>query len=275
MHTTLDDTIEIDATTHASTASVPAATATAPPGMKLVDPFAHYAASEGDAFFDGDYVKLDQKLGWICGQEKKLIGATETFVAAVHDARHGWISFGENTERHTELIIDKPELLPCFACGGTAQEHDDNPKQCDWRPVVYLPLRSATNPNDDAICFTGTGKGARKALGQLCGTYRRSSTDRQGKSPVLILKSRSFPNGSGGTTAWPVFKIVGWEFFTPGVPAPEPTLVAVSIAPPSSPATPKLAGAFGSSGPSVRERAPALAGAGAGKGGDLDDKIPF
>lgn len=35
------------------------------------------------------------------------------------------------------------------------------------------------------------------------------------------------------------------------------------------------AGDFGSAGPSVRERQPALAGAGAGKGGDLDDEIPF
>jgi hypothetical protein len=246
--------------------------------MKLVDPFAHYAASEGDAFFDGDYVKLDQKLGWICGQEKRLIGATETFVAAMHEARHGWIRFAkaddESTERHTELIMVKPELSLCSACGGTAREHDDNPKQCDWQPVVYLPLRSATNSNDDAICFTGTGKGARKALEQLCGSYRRPSTDRQGKSPVLILKSRSFQNGSGGITAWPVFKIVGWEFFTPGVPALEPTLVAVPIAPPSSPATPKLA-----------ERTPELAAridggvfAGAAqtpKRDDMDDEIPF
>jgi single-strand DNA-binding protein len=34
-------------------------------------------------------------------------------------------------------------------------------------------------------------------------------------------------------------------------------------------------GDFGSLGPSVRDRQPALAGAGAGKGGDMDDEIPF
>jgi single-strand DNA-binding protein len=34
-------------------------------------------------------------------------------------------------------------------------------------------------------------------------------------------------------------------------------------------------GDFGSAGPTARERKPALAGAGAGKGGDLDDEIPF
>jgi len=34
-------------------------------------------------------------------------------------------------------------------------------------------------------------------------------------------------------------------------------------------------GSFGSSGPSAREKQPALAGAGAGKRGDMDDEIPF
>jgi single-strand DNA-binding protein len=34
-------------------------------------------------------------------------------------------------------------------------------------------------------------------------------------------------------------------------------------------------GDFGSSGPSTRERKPALAGAGGGKRGDMDDEIPF
>src|SRR5882724_7783451 len=34
-------------------------------------------------------------------------------------------------------------------------------------------------------------------------------------------------------------------------------------------------GSFGSSGPSTREKQPALAGAGAGKRGDMDDEIPF
>jgi len=35
------------------------------------------------------------------------------------------------------------------------------------------------------------------------------------------------------------------------------------------------AGGFGAPGPSMREKQPALAGAGAGRGGDMDDEIPF
>jgi hypothetical protein len=174
---------------------------TPPPGHQLVDPFAHYAASEGaEAFFDGDYVKIDQEHhAWVRGREKEPIGATEAFVANMPETRHGHIKFaksdGEGVERHTMLIMECPELPPCPACGNIADEHDD--KRCDWRPVVYLPLR--------------------------------------------------------GTTTWPVFKRIGWDYSTPGVPAPQPPPVAVPIAPPSPPATPRKRGAVG----------------------DMDDEIPF
>jgi hypothetical protein len=249
---------ERTAVTENAGADVPAAakadTPMVPPGHKLVDPFAHYGQREGgEAFFDGDYVKLDQDTGWNRGQGKTLIGVTEAFVANMPGARHGPIKFakgdGEGTEHRTALIMECPELPPCPACGNIVDEHDD--KRCDWRSVVYLPLRSVTDP-DDVLCFTGTGKGARRAVAKLCKIYSRPGSDRQGKSPVILLESRSFPNKNGGTTTWPVFKRISWEFFTPGVPAPQPQPIAIPIPQPSSPA-------------------PARKGA----VGDLDDEIPF
>jgi len=243
----------------AAETAVPAAsntdTPTMPPGHKLVDPFTHYAAIEGgDAFFNGDYARIDPEHGWVRGREKKPIGATEAFVAKMHEARHGHIKFaksdGESVEHRTALIRERPELPPCPTCGNIVDEHDD--KRCDWRPVVYLPLRSVTDP-DDVVCFTGTGKGARRAVAQLCRIYAREGADRQGKSPAMTLNTWSFENKSGGTTTWPVFKLIGWEFFAPGVPAPQPQPIAIPIAPPSSPAP-------------ARKRA---------VGGDLDDEIPF
>jgi hypothetical protein len=258
MQDTFDDETERADVVENAGADVPAAakadTPAAPPGMKLVDPFAHYAQLEGgEAFFDGDYVKLDQDTGWNRGQGKTPIGATEAFVAKMHEARQGHIKFpkseGESLEHRTALIMERPVLPPCPACGNIVDEHDD--KRCDWRPAVYLPLRSVTDP-DDVVCFTGTGKGARRAVAQLCKIYSRPGSDRQGKSPVILLESRSFPNKNGGTTTWPVFKLIGWEFFTPGVPAPQAQPIAIPIPKPSSPA-------------------PARKGA----VGDLDDEIPF
>jgi len=80
------DEIEKTAAAENTAADVPATakadTPTVPPGHQLVDPFAHYAAIEGpEAFFDGDYVRIDQERGWIRGKEKEPIGATEAFVA--------------------------------------------------------------------------------------------------------------------------------------------------------------------------------------------------
>jgi hypothetical protein len=223
--------------------AVPATAMTAPPGKKFVDPFAHYAAGEGGTFFSGDYVRLDQTLGWVRGQEKEPLDATEAWIADVNDARHGWIRFGksdgESTKRHTVLIREHPELPACPACGGTNADEHEKSKRCDWRPVVYLPLRSVADP-DDVVCFTGTGKGARVAMAQLCGVYARPGADRRGKSPRLLLKSRSFENDNKGTTVWPVFDLDGWEFFTPGMSAPEVQPIAVPIAPPAKPAAAAL-----------------------------------
>src|SRR6516225_5726452 len=177
-------------------------TPTVPPGHKLVHPFAHYAAIEGgDAFFNGDYAKVDQEHGWVRGREKKPIGATEAFVAKMHEARHGHIKFaksdGESVEHRTALIMDRPELPPCPACGNIADEHDD--KRCDWRPAVYLPLRSVTDPSD-VMCFTGNGLGARRALAQLCRIYARELADHQGKSRTILLEARSFKHAACGNS---------------------------------------------------------------------------
>ena len=90
-------------------------------------------------------------------------------------------------------------------------------------------------------------------MAQLCRIYAREGADRQGKGPAITLNTWSFDNKSGGTTTWPVFKLIGWEFFTPGVPAPQPQPIAIPIPQPSSPAP-------------ERKRA---------VGGDLDDEIPF
>jgi len=244
-------TTDVDAMPAVNTSDVP----TAPPEHKLVDPFAHYAEIEGgEAFFDGDYLKLDQKSKeYVRGQKKEPVGATEVFVANLHEARHGWIKFGEEgVQRQTWLIVKRPELLQCPACGDTVDDHDD--KRCDWRPTIYLPMRSGTG-TDDLVCFTGGGKGARRAVAQLCGIYAREGANRRGKSPAITLQTWSFENKSGGTTTWPDFSnIVGWEFFEPGVATPEPKPVAVPIAPPTPAKTVKAL-------PPKRD--------------DMDDQIPF
>ena len=258
------DEIDRETASKPATATAPAtakaaAAPTAPPGTKLVDPFAHYAASEGDSFFNGDYVQLDQKLGWVRGEAKKPLDGTEAWVADMQDARHGYIKFSADgpATRKTARILESPEPPPREACGDNDKldwPMRGGERRDPWQPVVYLPMRSVADP-DDVVCFTGTGKGARKAMAQLCRIYARPGADRQGKDPVILLEGRSFQNDSGGTTTWPIFKMIGLDYFTPGTPAPPVQSIAIPIAPPAKPtvgALPKR-----------------------GELGDMDDDIPF
>ena len=201
MQNNFDDENEKATAAGNASANVPATakadTPTVPPGHELVDPFAHYAAIEGgDAFFNGDYARIDPEHGWVRGQEKEPIGATEAFVANMPEARHGHIKFakgdGEGTERRTALIMERPELPPCPACGNIIDNHDD--RRCDWRPVVYLPLRSVTDP-DDVVCFT-VGSSSRPA----CRHRNRSRSLFRSRHRLHRHRSASAPSAATSTT---------------------------------------------------------------------------
>ena len=215
--------------------AVPAAAA--PPGHELINPFARYGALEGSSsFFNGDHLRLDQKLGWVRGQNKEPVDTAQGYVTNMMEARHGYVKFARSGEGRAEhdvcLIREQPELPSCKSCGRSVREHDEHPKRCDWRPTVYLPLRSLDDAADAAMCFTGTGKGARVAVAELCKVYGRPGADRGGRDFVVMLTSRSFPNTEGGTTVWPIFKgPIGYEYFVPNTPAPAVEPVVVPIAP--------------------------------------------
>jgi hypothetical protein len=204
-------------------------------GHELVNPFARYGAIEGSSsFFNGDFLKLDQKLGFVRGQDKTPADTAQGWVANMAQASHGFIRYArsgdDRVEHDVALIAEQPVPPLCKACGRTVREHDEAPKRCDWRPVVYLPLRPLSDPSD-VVCFSGSGKGARVAVADLCKIFGRPGADRKGRDLVVLLQDRSFPNTEGGTTVWPVFKPIGAEFFVPDTPAPEVRPVAVSITP--------------------------------------------
>ena len=210
-------------------------TATAPPaGHELVNPFARYGALEGStSFFNGDFIKLDQKLGYVRGQEKDPADTAQGWVTNMMEARHGYIRYprseGDKVEHDVYLICEHPEPPLCRACGYSMREHDEQPKRCEMKPVVYLPLRPLGDP-DDVVCFSGNGRGARVAVAELCKIYGRPGADRGGRDFCVMLETRSFGNSEGGTTVWPVFRPIGYEFFVPDTPAPTPQPIAVSTA---------------------------------------------
>lgn len=236
MQDTLDQELdsEIKTTKKAPTKTMPAAKAVTAPAtvQQFVDPFARYGELEGSTnFFNGDFAKLDQKLGYIRGQSKTPLDVARGWVTNMMGAAHGYVKFapsGEGRPEHDVYLIHlQPDLPKCKACGFTAREHDEVPKRCDWKPTVYLPLRSLDDPSD-VVCFTGTGKGARIAVGELSKVYGRPGADRGGRDFVVLLETHSFPNKEKGTTVWPVFHQIGVEFFVPNTPAPEAAPVPIA-----------------------------------------------
>jgi hypothetical protein len=227
--------------TNTPKATIPATVKTPSRAGKLVNPFAFYGEQEGSSsFFSGDYLTLDQKLGYLRGQDKKPVDVTQKYVTNMMSARHGYVKFpakgsDERAEYDIYLICEEPRLLPCKTCGRTAKEHDDDQKACDWRPAVYLQVRPFNNAND-VLCFSGGGKGARVAVAELCKLYGRPGADRGGHDFLIMLETRSFKNASGGTTVWPVLRQIGLEYFIPGTPAPEAQVVELLPVKPVKPA---------------------------------------
>src|SRR5437870_10072355 len=99
MQDTIDDDglDEIDRAVPATAA--PAIAMTAPPGHELVNPFARYGALEGSSsFFSGDYLRLDQKLGYIRGQDKTPIDTAQGYVTNMMESRHGYVKFARGDD---------------------------------------------------------------------------------------------------------------------------------------------------------------------------------
>ena len=113
---------ELDCKTDATPDTEPIAAApVAPPGMKFVDPLAHWAQrNSGGAFFKGDLIKLNYRNGqWTRGEGKSPISATETFIANPNEMIDGWLKFidgklvDKDLARLTDGVMPKePEELP-------------------------------------------------------------------------------------------------------------------------------------------------------------------
>src|SRR5262249_47669195 len=151
----------------------------------------------------------------------KPLDIKQSYVTNMMGTHHGYVKFGgERVEHDVKPIHKQPDMWLCKACGYSAREHDEHPKRCDWKPTVYLPLRPLADASD-VMCFTGTGKGARVVVGDLCKVYGRPGADRDGKDFVIMLETRLLPpTNERSTTVWPVFKVIGYEFFVPDTPAP-------------------------------------------------------
>jgi hypothetical protein len=216
--------------------AAPAARPDAPPSMKLMNPFDAYLEREGvDAvFFEGKYYNFNGQSGaWTCNKTPVDLAAPLTCHVSGGIAL-GWIKMVDNRivdRSHLGYLIDGYQPPPLEELPDRDDRHwpfnRQGRKEDPWRKTIYLPMRTA---DGESIVFGPFADTQIRAVNNFIRICRR--TDRDGKDPVVLLGSESFRNVYDGITYKPTFKIVGWEFWTPGVPAPPPKPVWVPVAPP-------------------------------------------
>jgi len=265
VHTTLDDTVDDEAT--GTNTNVPAVTSNAltpPPGMRLVDPLDLYLEREaGGPDFDGDFLNFNgQTGGWTRGRDREAIGATVPFLVNLPGMAVGHVKLvdGKIVDHAIGLVREGFQRKP-------REELDDYDESCwptnkrgepidPWKKTTYLPMRCLED--GEPVVYGPLAPTHLAAIKQFVKTCRR--TDLDGKCPMVLLGSTNFKNQHGGVTYKPDFKIIGEDYWEPGIPAPPMTPVAVPITPPPSPATAKLAAP-------VKAKPPGR--------NNMDDEIPF
>ena len=259
-----------------ATSTVPATTkyaapAMAPPGMKLVDPLAHWAQrNSSGAFFKGTLIKLDYRTGkWTRGESKDPIGATESFITNPNEIIDGWLKFVDGKRVDQALVRIADGIMPKTREELPDQDERrwptgrDGKRRDPWQRALYLPMKGA----DGEVCaFSATGGGAIEEVADFVTMYR--ATDRDGKLPVALLASRSYEHKEFGYAIYvPVLRLVGWDFWEPGQPVTPVRPIAVPIASPAEPTTKATAKPIA--------KAAAKTPPERGGSGDMDDEIPF
>jgi hypothetical protein len=237
-----------------------------PPGYKLIDPFDDFTEREGgEVFFPGDYLNFNGQTGhWKRGKDKDEINAEKPFLCSVYGLVVGRIkrdSDGKILDRRLGYVRNGYQPEPREALGDMNERYwllsRDGKRRIDpWRKITYLPMRDQEG-ND--VVYGAESDTARRAIAQFVRVVRRS--DRSGREPKVLLKSRSFVNQSGGITYVPDLEICGWESWDGG-PEPEVPPIAVPILLPAKTATPAKA-------------LPKRDDLDAADDNDLDDSIPF
>jgi hypothetical protein len=80
----------------------------------------------------------------------------------------------------------------------------------------------------DLLTFISGSVGGRNAIAKLLGKVARSCQATEGKMPVVALEVGEYDHDDYGTVAYPIFKIVDWDFWDrsdrPAIGAQKPSM---------------------------------------------------
>ena len=204
----------------------------------MIDPLEAYLAREGAGdpapLFHGDFIAIDGRSG-VWSRNKQPMSVVEPFLIDVPHVVVGWVKMidGKPVDRTNLGYLFQGYQPPTRDELGDLDPRNwpwDNGKRKDpWRVAIYLPLR---NSKGEPLVYSPFAPTQLAAIRSFLAAYKREKVE--GKYPMALLRSRSFPNDAGGTTFVPVFEFTGQWVLLDGKEAPETRLIPVPQAKPQA-----------------------------------------
>jgi hypothetical protein len=140
------------------------------------------------------------------------------FLVNYLEAYTGWTRWSEKKPVEHRLVrcADYSRKEPREALGFTDRNqwgtNDRGAPQDPWQASDRIVLRTMDSAQD-LLTFISGSVGGRNAIAKLLGKVARSVHATKGQMPVVELEVGTYDHDDFGTVAFPVFKIVDWDFW--------------------------------------------------------------
>jgi hypothetical protein len=140
------------------------------------------------------------------------------FLVNYQEAYTGWTRWSEKKPVEHRLVrcADYAHKEPREALGcidkNAWETNDRGAPQDPWQASDRIVLRTMDSAQD-LLTFISGSVGGRNAIAKLLGKVARSVHAAEGKMPVVALEVGEYDHDDYGTVAYPIFKIVDWDFW--------------------------------------------------------------
>jgi hypothetical protein len=140
------------------------------------------------------------------------------FIVNYQEAYTGWTRWSEKKPVEHRLVrcADYSQKLPREALGhndrNAWETYDRGIPQDPWQPSDRIVLRTMDSAQD-LLTFISSSVGGRNAIAKLLGKVANSADASEGAMPVVELEVGEYDHDDYGTVAYPIFKIVDWDFW--------------------------------------------------------------
>jgi hypothetical protein len=174
-------------------------------------------AQDNDAVMLAGDPLFFKKGTWYRGQEA-FEPAGLHFIANYQEAYTGWTRWRDKKPVEHRLVRcadysrKEPREALAFTDKNSWETNDSGIPQDPWQPSDRIVLRTMDS-SQDLLTFISSSIGGRNAIAKLLGKVANSIHAPGGEMPVVELEVGEYDHDNYGTVAYPIFKIVDWDFW--------------------------------------------------------------